>query len=121
MSKAAILLFVFSSTVPLLVEAKAPSKAKRATLTQPIANHDTKPTIVNPTAPEQPEGLWGTTDKFQTGKDAHGHDYDVRTGSVICLDKPFPFRDSLYGAPTMRKIPLGHVQCISRDREFTTI
>jgi len=121
MNKAAILLFVFSSTVPLLVEAKAPPKAKRATPAAPIANRDTKPTIVDPTAPEQPEGMWGDTDKFQTRKDAHGHDYDVRTGNVICLDKSFPFRDSLYGAPTMRKIPLGHVQCISRDRGFTTI
>lgn len=121
MRKIMLFLSALAVATPIHAATRARPKAHIAVPAAPIPTPDTKPAIVDPTAPEMPKGTWQDSDKFETRQDAHGHDYDVRTGEVICLDKPFPYKDSLYGSPTMRNIPLGHVRCISRDRNFTTI
>ena len=114
-------MIVCLSVLTLIAPAYAKPGTTQASRAEAVVPMDAKPTIVDPTAPENPTGTWNDSDKFVTLKDAHGHEYDARTGDVICLDKPFMFRNSLYGSPSPRKIPLGHSRCISRDREFTTL
>ena len=79
--------------------------------------------IVDPSAPARPEdiGTGKESDRYVTLRDAHGHEFDARTGLVICPEKPFLYQDSLYGRPVERGIPLGHSQCITQDREFVKI
>lgn len=121
MNKVIFCLSVLAIAAPIQAGTKARPKVNTARPEEVIVTMDAKPDIIDPSAPERPEGTRNESDKFVTRKDAHGHDYDVRTGNVICLDKPFLFKNSLYGSASPRKIPLGHSMCISSDRQFTTI
>lgn len=120
MHKIIICLCALAIASSLQAKPFAHPESNRTAPAEPVATLNSKPAVVDATAPEDPKGTWKDSDKFETRKDAHGHDYDVRTGNVICLEKPYLFKDSLYGSPSLRNIPLGHTQCISPDREFTT-
>lgn len=76
-------------------------------------------------APIEPRADPSVTDRFVTRKDAHGHDYDAKTGLLICLAKPRNYKAGAYALSySQTTIPEGHnpnLMCITADREYTRI
>ncbi|MCW1383930.1 hypothetical protein OLX02_13990 [Novosphingobium sp. KCTC 2891] len=74
-------------------------------------------------SPAEPEKDASIADRFVTRQDAHGHDYDAKTGLLICLANPRKYKAGTYAMSfSETHIPEGHnpnLPCISADREYT--
>ena len=103
----------------LLHKAKSVSKDQRVSTE---VGYSSPLTVEPDVASAEPKADPAVKDKFITRKDAHGHDYDAKTGHLICLDTPRKYKSRANERTWQTtKIPEGHPpnrMCISADRNW---
>ncbi|CAH0497226.1 hypothetical protein [Novosphingobium sp. CECT 9465] len=95
---------------------------------QPASVSSSSPTSPQSTpsaAPVVPSPAPSVANRLVTRQDAHGHDYDAKTGLLICLAKPRKYKAGAYAMSYDQTIiPEGHnpnESCITEDRSQTKI